>query len=267
MDAAARAGASPRSPTSLRVVVHPLAAHFGSAADVYERGRPGYPPEVVGALVGALGLQPQEHVLDLAAGTGKLTRGLVAAGLSVSAVEPSPEMRARLETTAPGTRILDGLAERIPLDSGSLAAVTVADAFHWFDAPSALAEIRRVLIAGGGLASINALPDWSSLEVGPRIGELIDEVRPEHPFFDGPPWAELVAAEEGWGDLREVSVVAPQPASAAQLVAYVGSISFIAGLPDAKRVAWLDRVAVLLDGAEIPPELPVNYRIGLAARD
>lgn len=248
-------------------MVHPLAAHFGSAADVYERGRPGYPPDVVAAIAGALGLEGREPVLDLAAGTGKLTRGLLAAGFAVTAVEPSPEMRARLERTAPEARILDGLAERIPLDSGSQSAVTVADAFHWFDAPSALAEIRRVLAAAGGLASINALPDWGALAAGPGIGKLIDEVRPEHPFFDGPPWLELVAAEEGWSDLREITVVAPQPASAAQLVAYVGSISFIAGLPEAERIAWLDRVASLLDGTEIPAELPVRYRIGLAVRD
>src|SRR3954449_6197274 len=123
------------------VALHPLAQQFASVADVYERGRPDYTPAVVGALAAELGIAPGARVLDLGAGTGKLARALLAFGLDVVAVEPQGALREVLAVGIGGQRVLEGTAEEIPLPDQSVAAVTVADAFHWFDQSMALAEI------------------------------------------------------------------------------------------------------------------------------
>ena len=243
--------------------LHELATHFGSAADAYERGRPEHPPEVVGRLRAELGLGDGATVLDLGAGTGKLTKGLVEAGLDVVAVEPLDAMRALLAERVPGANVLAGQAERIPLPDGSVAAVTVADAFHWFDARPALAEIRRVLRPEAGLATLNALPDWNRLEVGNAIAAHIHSTRPEHPYFDGPSFAERVRAASGWEEPRETVVSVVRPAGAEGIVAYLASISFVAGMPEGDRTAWLAEVADLLEGTEVPAALPFDFRIGI----
>jgi ubiquinone/menaquinone biosynthesis C-methylase UbiE len=126
-------------------VIHRAAATgFARSAEAYERGRPGYPPEAILYLLGRL--PHGATVLDLAAGTGKLTRPLLAHGLRVVAVEPVAEMRAALPAES---QALEGTAEAIPLEHESVDGVTVGQAFHWFDADAALAEIARVLRPGG----------------------------------------------------------------------------------------------------------------------
>src|SRR2546423_11287143 len=133
--------------------LHPATRGF-AAADVYERGRPSYPAASIEKIVERLGLHPARTVLDLAAGTGKLTRLLVPSGANVIAVEPVLEMRTELERRVPGVAALGGTAERIPLNDDHVDAVTVGQAFHWFNADAALREIQRVLRPGGGLALI-----------------------------------------------------------------------------------------------------------------
>jgi SAM-dependent methyltransferase len=121
----------------------PRAASFGAVAEDYERGRPGYPDRVVEVA----GLPPDADVLDLAAGTGKLTRLLARRFSRVAAVEPDDSLRALIrdaETHA-------GTAESIPFAAASFDGVFCAEAFHWFDAPRAVAEIARVLRPGGSL--------------------------------------------------------------------------------------------------------------------
>src|SRR5690349_17777512 len=114
---------------------------FASAAEVYEQSRPGYPEEAIQWLATELGLGPGRTVVDLAAGTGKLTRLLTSTGASVIAIEPVDEMREALERTTPQADARPGTAERTGLPDASADAVTVAQAFHWFDGPAALAEI------------------------------------------------------------------------------------------------------------------------------
>ncbi len=126
------------------------ASSFGAVADVYERARPGYPEAAVLALAGS---SPCD-VLDLAAGTGKLTRSLVALGHRVTAVDPSPEMLAVIERDLAGVVLRVGTAEKIPLGDGTLDVVTVAQAFHWFDPSPAYREIARVLRPGGVLGLV-----------------------------------------------------------------------------------------------------------------
>lgn len=245
------------------MALHPLADKFASVADVYERGRPDYPPAVVGALAAELGLTPGSPVLDLAAGTGKLSRALVEFGLDLVAVEPQAEMRDRLAANIGAERVRDGVAEDIPLDDESVDAVTVADGFHWFDRPKALAEIRRVLRPKGGLAILTTIPDWTGASWGHELGTMIVEARPEHPFFDGPSWQESVREAGGWAEPREIRVTTSHPADPERILAHIGSMSWVAALPDEERQAWLDKASRLVQDGETPAEFPIHFGIGL----
>ena len=126
------------------------AASFAAVAGPYERARPGYPDDAVRWLTG----ETPCDVVDLGAGTGKLTRSLVALGHRVTAVEPLAEMLEELRTAVPDAEAVIGSAESMPLRDGSADVVTCAQAFHWFDHGPALAEIARVLRPGGRLALV-----------------------------------------------------------------------------------------------------------------
>jgi SAM-dependent methyltransferase len=245
------------------VTLHPLAEQFASVADAYERGRPEYPPAVVGAIAAELRLPPNATVLDLAAGTGKLTRALLAAGMEVVAVEPQTRLREKLAARVGAERVRDGLAEAIPLREASVDAVTVADAFHWFDQAAALAEIRRVLRPRGGLAVLTTIPDWSGASWADEIGKAMERLRPEHPGFDGPPWQDVVRGDGGWSQPREVRVTSSQAADAAAIVDYLGSVSWIAAMPDEQRGETLAQLAALVAKGDTPAELRVHVMIGL----
>jgi len=177
------------------VSTHPTAAAgFGSAADAYERGRPSYPDDAVAYLAAELRLGPAARVLDLAAGTGKLTRLLVEGGAEVVAVEPVAAMRAALERAVPGVTVVDGTAESIPLADGSVDAVTVAQAFHWFDAEAAIVEIHRVLRRGGRLGLIwnvmGADAGWLA-----ALRELVHSTRGSAPAYGVSPWRAAFQAD------------------------------------------------------------------------
>jgi len=126
---------------------------FAQVAGPYERGRPGYPDEAVRWLAGD---EPKD-VVDLGAGTGKLTRALVVLGHRVTAIEPLAEMLEHIPEVAPGAAAILGNAEVIPLPDAYADVVTAAQAFHWFDHAVALPEIARVLRPGGRLALV-----WNS---------------------------------------------------------------------------------------------------------
>jgi ubiquinone/menaquinone biosynthesis C-methylase UbiE len=142
------------------------AASFGGVADAYERARPGYPEDAVRWLAGD---EPCD-VVDLGAGTGKLTRRLVDQGHRVTAVEPLSEMLDQLRNAVPEATAVAGGAEAIPLEAESADVVTVAQAFHWFDQGPALVEIARVLRPGGRVALVWNVRDESY----PHVNELTD---------------------------------------------------------------------------------------------
>jgi ubiquinone/menaquinone biosynthesis C-methylase UbiE len=245
------------------VTLHPLAEQFASVADAYERGRPEYPPAVVGAIAAELRLAPDATMLDLAAGTGKLTRALLAAGMDVVAVEPQAPLREKLAARVGAERVRDGLAEAIPLPDASVDAVTVADAFHWFDKAAALTEIRRVLRPRGGLAVLTTIPDWRGASWADELGKTMERLRPEHPGFDGQPWQDVVRGARGWSEPREIRVTSSQSADAKTIVDYLVSVSFIAAMPDEQRGETLTQMAALIAEGETPAELQIHVVIGL----
>jgi SAM-dependent methyltransferase len=148
------------------------ALSFGTAADQYDELRPSYPPA---ALTWALGTAPC-RVVDLGAGTGKLTRVLLALGHQVVPVEPDAQMRRRLAERSPGIEPLDGSAEHIPLPDGSMDAVVAGQAYHWFDTERAHPEIARVLRGGGVFAPVWNIRDDSVPWVA-GLSEIVGERR------------------------------------------------------------------------------------------
>jgi SAM-dependent methyltransferase len=247
------------------MALHPLAEQFASVAGAYERGRPEYAPAVVGALAAELQVTPGAAVLDLAAGTGKLTRALLAAGFDAVAVEPQTSLRDVLAANVGPDRALDGLAEAIPLAEASVDAVTVGDAFHWFDHLAALAEIRRVLRPKGGLALLSTVPDWGGASWAHELGSLIQRARPEHPHFDGPSWRDAVQAAGGWTAPREIRVTTSHPADPDRIVDHVASMSWVAAMPERERVQTLAQVSALVDAGDTPNEMLVHVVVGLTA--
>jgi SAM-dependent methyltransferase len=236
-------------------MVHPSAATgFARSVEAYERARPEYPPEAIAWLAQELDLRPGRTVIDLAAGSGKLTRPLAALGCEVIAVEPVAEMRAAIGPTA---RALDGTAEAIPLPDDSADAVTVAQAFHWFDGPKALAEIERVLRPGGALALVwNRRPTEASA-LHAAISEMIAPYRGDAPAHASGEWREAFAGRE----LTERHFDFIQRLDADGLADRVGSTSFVAALDDAEREPLLARVRALApDG---PVDVPYECEIYL----
>jgi SAM-dependent methyltransferase len=237
--------------------IHEAAATgFARAATEYERGRPGYPAE---ALV-PLALSPELTVVDLAAGTGKLTRALIASRATVIAVEPVAEMRAALPASV---RALPGTAEQIPIDAGSADLVTVAQAFHWFDGDRALAEIHRILRPGGRLALL-----WNRRGDDDPANRAIDAILAPHradtPSFGADRWRAAFDRTTLFGPLEEHFFENEQTLDADGLADRVGSISFIASLPEAERARVL--VAARALAAEGPVSVPYRTEVQVAAR-
>jgi len=214
------------------------AASFGSVADEYERARPGYPDDAVRWLLGDEPLT----VVDVGAGTGKLTRQLVAAGHDVVAVEPLDEMRAQLEAVVPAARALAGSAEAIPLPPESADAVVAAQAFHWFDHDRALRELARVLRPRGVLALIWNMRD-DSVEWMARLSELLGG----EGFQSGYSPAEIVARSGLFDPLEETTFQYSQRVDRETLRALVTSRSYVATLPTAEREELLETVDRLYD--------------------
>lgn len=210
------------------------ARSFGLAATAYQHGRPGYPQALIGSAV------PREarRVLDLGAGTGKLTRLLVEAGLDVVAVELDQEMRDQLAAAVPKAAVRAGSAERIPLPDGSVDAVVVAQAWHWFDQAAAVPEIARVLAPGGTLALVWNVRDetepWAA-----ELGALMHRAAPQQ--LDTAP-----SLPAPFGPPERLEIRWEHPTTPAGVLAMVASRSYVIALPEAERTRLLADVEQLL---------------------
>jgi SAM-dependent methyltransferase len=230
---------------------------FESASDVYERARPDYAEEAVGSLVALAGIGPGSRVLDLAAGTGKLTRRLAATGATCVAVEPSASMREVFARVVPGVPVAGGTAEQVPLVDRSVDAVVVAQAFHWFDPPEALAEIARVLRPGGTVSLIWNERDGSD----PVMGELVRISRwaRHQPYPAGTDFGLPIDASGRFGPVTRTRGSLVQVVDRTVFVEQVASRSYVQVLAEPERTALLAEVAAFAATLEEPIRLPYLY--------
>jgi SAM-dependent methyltransferase len=217
------------------------ASSFGSVAESYERARPGYPDDAVRWLVG----ETPCDVVDLGAGTGKLTRSLVALGHRVTAVEPLEGMLEQLRVSVPEAVAFAGSAESMPLAEGSADVVVVAQAFHWFDHGPALAEIARVLRPGGRLALV-----WNTRDdTEAWVAELTDTVIGRSEFREGGVAAvtDSVDGSGLYGPVECATFAHVQLLGRSDLLELVRSRSQCAVLDEEERQPVLVRVGALFD--------------------
>jgi SAM-dependent methyltransferase len=211
---------------------------FARVADEYERGRPGYPPEAIAWLLGPEPL----HVVDLGAGTGKLTAALLAAGHHVTAVEPLAEMRTILAASLPDARILDATAEDTGLPDSTADAVVAGAAFHWFDLDRVWPEIARILRAPGVLGLLGNRFDRSVHWVG-SLGAALGQSRLGRPGH----WPTEDDLRGRFDDVQERELDHSEPVDRARLLDLAQSYSSVAASEEAQRSALLREVSALWD--------------------
>jgi SAM-dependent methyltransferase len=217
---------------------------FDRVAEEYERLRPDYPD----AVLDLLPLPDDATVLDVGAGTGKLTCVLARRYATVIAVEPLDGMRAVLERVVPGVESLPGSAESVPLGDASVDGVFAGQAFHWFDHERAIPELARVLRPGGVLALVWNSPDESRPSPLPAaFAEFRDGLHAEamKRFEEAPSWSELVRRGP-FGEVHEGAVAHDHVLDRAGAVDTLGTTSWIASRPDEERAALRARFLELL---------------------
>ncbi len=226
--------------------VHAAASRgFTAGVEVYERARPTYPRDAVAALVETLGLGPGRTVLELGAGTGKLTRLLAESGARIAAVEPVAAMRAKLLETVPGVQPVDGTAEAIGLPNQSVDALVVAQAFHWFDAIRALSEMHRVLRPGGRAALIFNRRDESVPWVR-GMGEAIRRISAGEPQVWDDAWRESLGRCALFAPWQSTWFRLVQRLTRDGVLDRAASVSYVAAASAEVRAGLLDEVRVLL---------------------
>ena len=246
-------------------MVHAVARlGFGREAQAYERSRPSYPPEAVAWLVRHLRLARGATVADVAAGTGKLTRLLVPTGARILAMEPVPGMRKVMQQVLPATPVVAGTAEAMPLRASCLDAVCVAQAFHWFDAEAAFAELARVLRRGGRVGILWNARD-RSVEWVDRAWAIMDRVERAAPWRDHEHWRQSAFGERAhFGPLRTATFRHEHPTTPEGVVDRIRGVSHVAALEPRQQERVLDEVRELL--ATHPEtrgrrELRIPYRV------
>ena len=222
--------------------VNPAAAEgFERAADAYERGRPGYPEDAVRWMLEALGISAGSTVVDLGAGTGKLTRLLVPSGAHVIAIEPVPAMRRTFTRVLPGVAMVDGTAESMPLSTASADAVVAAQAFHWFATRRAVEEIHRVLRPRGGLGLI-----WNRRDLRDPLQASLDAIVQPHrgaaPAHERDQWRQVIDGNPLFEPAGDRQFQQAQSVDREGVVDRVVSTSFIASLDEPARSEVIERV-------------------------
>jgi ubiquinone/menaquinone biosynthesis C-methylase UbiE len=230
-----------------------LAAKGFNNGDLYNAARPNYPLEAIEFLVSTFGLNEGSAVLDLGAGTGIFTRQLLPYVGQLIAVDPSSSMRASFQASTPGVEILEGSDVAIPLASGAIDAVFVAQAFHWFDAPRALQEIHRVLRGGGGLGLIWNERDESVDWVAELTRAMEWDVR--QPYKVGMDFSRIVAAGP-FVDVQRVRFSNAQTLTHEGLTQRVLTTSYLAAMSAEERAPLMTNVATVIDKLPEPVVMP-----------
>lgn len=237
-----------------------------SAGAAYELGRPDYPAELNALLAEHAGVRPTSIVADVAAGTGKLTRVLAERPCTLVAVEPMAGMRTQLRRAVPAALVVAGTAEWLPLRTGSVHTVTVAQAFHWFEIEAASRELRRVLAPGGSLVLVNNT-QISSEPLGGQLWRVLQRFEKLAPRPDSTRrWRARLEETGDFDDwchfeLRHEQVLA----SPAELEARFTSVSFVLLLAEADR-ARLAAAVREVAGNQYPIHFPLRTVIDIGRR-
>jgi SAM-dependent methyltransferase len=244
--------------------VHPKAAvGFARAGGAYERGRATFPAAAVAAILAETGAAPGRALLELGAGTGKLTRSLTRSGAREIALEPVDEMRALLAKTAPEAEAVAGVAEEIPLPDASVDAVVAAQAYHWFDPEAATAEVARVLRPGGTVALVWNRRDervaWMR-----AFSDILDARAGDAPRYKHGTWRRGFDGNPAFAPLALRTWPHRGPAGRDAIRARVASMSFVAALDDEPRGALLAQIEQVLDSH---PDTRGRRRHGGSLRD
>lgn len=237
----------------------------------YDELRPDYAPESAAWVAERGGLAAGSLVVDLAAGTGRLSRRFALLGVEVVAVEPARNMRAVIEERLPTVRVLEGSAESIPLGEWSADAVVVGNAFHHFDADRALPEIRRVLRPGGVLALFWARPaleDPRRQVAMRRIDEAVGRIRATSPIVAAyERWSDARGSIQGFSTFERGSFPMTHVLPSARLADLYATSSDVASLPAEARSALLDLIREVAAGLPEVLELPARSDIDLCRRE
>ncbi|MGA8682140.1 MAG: methyltransferase domain-containing protein [Acidimicrobiales bacterium] len=223
---------------------------FSKVAPQYERGRPDYPAEAADWIAAAAGLGPGRVVVDLAAGTGKLTRQLVRSGGRVIAVEPLPEMLSELISVLPQVEVVIGTAEATGLPDAVADVVAVGQAFHWFSTPAALSEIARLLVPNGHLALVWNRRDPTQ-ELQADLDRIMARFRHATPSYESGAWTEVMDRTTLFEKVAERRFGFVQALDADGLSDRVASTSFIANLAPEEHAAVLQQVRELVPGDSV----------------
>lgn len=245
--------------------VHEIAqTGFGNEAGAYDRARPTYPPDAISWLIEALAIAPGRTVADVAAGTGKLTRLLIPTGAQLVAVEPVQGMYEVLHGNQPDVPLVATTAEAMGLRDATVDAITVAQAFHWFDANRALREFHRILRPGGRVGLLWNARDRSVGWVD-HLWSVVDRVEKHAPWREHDQWRETAFVDTPWfGELHEATFRHEQTLSINGVMDRFRSVSHVASLPPDRRDAVLDEIRGVL--ASDPAtrgrdEVAIPYRV------
>ena len=236
----------------------------------YEELRPSYAPEAVAWVAERGSFREGSFVVDLAAGTGQLSRRFTPLGVALIAIEPAANMRAVGKERLPTLRVEDGTAEAMPCADGSVDAVVVGNAFHHFDRRAAFAEIQRVLRPGGTVALFWAWPleeEEASIPGVRAIDEVVEATRTSNEIATAyRSWAKVPDAAEGFGPFERREFPVTHVIASARLADLYATSSDIASLPEPVRRDLLDRVRRL--SGELPETLHIPGRtvVDLCAR-
>jgi SAM-dependent methyltransferase len=237
-----------------------LARSFDDVAVAYERGRPRYEPHVIAA-IGEAAVGPR--LLDVGAGTGRLSGPLLQAGYDMVAVEPLDAMRAILASNIGPERALAGRAEALPLDDGSVDGAVCSDAWHWFDGARAADELHRVVRPGGGVVLCISQVRWIEEGNAPawarETNALLDTLwqATDHPYIGGSRRPDGLEGHPGFEPIEVRYVPFVHHTDRDGMLAHYTSMSALASLPTARRgEALADLDAILarhgIDNADVP---------------
>ena len=237
-----------------------LARSFNDVAEAYDFGRPRYDDHAIAAIAAAAGGGPR--LLDVGAGTGRLSEPLLEQGLDVVAVEPLDEMRAILTSKIGSDRALAGHAEELPLPDASVDGAVCSDAWHWFDGARAADELARVVRPGGGVVVCVTHPRWFGSADAPDwwLDLLVVHAalpKSNHPYLTGSRRPDGLEGHPAFEEIQRRDEPFVHRTDRVGIVAHWASMSFVATLPDAQRATFLDELDAMLarrgvDEVEIP---------------